>query len=221
MSDDPQVSPQPGPGGRRRPGRPRDEANRRAILDAAENLLSELSLSDVRVAQIIDEAGVARGTFYLYFPSKSLVAAALVERALSEIFEAVRWFFDRQHDVPPREALTRTIHHGASIWHEHRVVLRTAVENWHSVPELAEPWLTFTSRFVDVVAGEIDRERAAGLAPPGRDSHEISAGLVHATVHWLYLAGLDSIAAFPSEEEIRDMILDMWLGVVYRETPEP
>jgi AcrR family transcriptional regulator len=204
---------------RRGRGRPRDESNRAAILDATEGLLAELALPDVRVAQIIAKAGVARGTFYLYFPSKNFVAAALLEDAMSEIFGAVRWFFDREDDVTPREALTRTIDEGAAIWHEHRIVLQTAVENWHSVPELAEQWLGFMSRFIEVVAREIDRERAAGLAPDGRDSREMSAGLVHATVHWLYLASLDSMTTFPSEREIRDMILDMWLAVVYREVP--
>ena len=138
---------------------------------------------------------------------------------MGEIFEAVRWFFDRTDDVAPREALTRTINDGASIWRNHRIVLRAAVENWNSVPELAGQWLAFTSRFIDVVAGEIERERASGIAPAGRDSREMSAGLVHATVHWLYLAGLESVPAFPGEEQIRDMILDFWLGVVYRETP--
>ena len=152
-------------GGRR--GRPRDESNRIAILDATERLLAQQALPDVRVAQIIADAGVARGTFYLYFPSKNAVVAALLERAMGEIFEAVRWFFDRTDDVAPREALTRTINDGASIWRNHRIVLRAAVENWNSVPELAEQWLAFTSRFIDVRCRGSSGSVPVGSRPPG------------------------------------------------------
>lgn len=62
-------------------GRPltkRGAATRRRILEAAEQVFAELGYHDASISKLTERAGVALGTFYLYFDSKHTVFEALV-----------------------------------------------------------------------------------------------------------------------------------------------
>lgn len=62
-------------------GRPltkRGEATRRKLLQAAEAVFAELGYHEASIVKITERAGVALGTFYLYFDSKQTVFEALV-----------------------------------------------------------------------------------------------------------------------------------------------
>lgn len=59
------------------------------LLDAAERVLLAQGLASTTVSDIADAAGVAKGTLYLYFPSKDAVMAALRARYLIRFSAAV------------------------------------------------------------------------------------------------------------------------------------
>jgi len=61
-----------------RPTTARGEATRQRILDAAETEFGENGFARTSIASIVNRAGVAQGTFYLYFPSKDDVLRELV-----------------------------------------------------------------------------------------------------------------------------------------------
>src|SRR3954447_24235631 len=54
-------------------------ARRAAILAAAEGLASESGMGSVQIAPVAERAGIAAGTVYRYFPSKTALVTALVE----------------------------------------------------------------------------------------------------------------------------------------------
>jgi AcrR family transcriptional regulator len=58
-------------------------ARREAILAAAQALAAEGGMAAVQIAPVAKRAGIAAGTVYRYFPSKTALVAALVE-ALSQ-----------------------------------------------------------------------------------------------------------------------------------------
>ncbi len=58
------------------------EETRRRILDAAETVFAEHGYHDTGVAQLVDAAGVARGTFYQYFDSKHAIFLELLDDLL-------------------------------------------------------------------------------------------------------------------------------------------
>ena len=60
-----------------------------AILDAAERLLARAPDRIANVAEVAEEAGLAKGTVYLYFDSKDALLLALHERHLDEFFHAM------------------------------------------------------------------------------------------------------------------------------------
>lgn len=61
---------------------------REALLDAAEAVLVEGGLAGATVDQITARAGVAKGTFYLYFRTKDEVVHALKQRLWDQLMEA-------------------------------------------------------------------------------------------------------------------------------------
>lgn len=55
------------------------------ILDVAERLFTERGYSDTSVQAILDTVGIAKGTFYHHFPSKTAVLEAVVDRLRAKI----------------------------------------------------------------------------------------------------------------------------------------
>ena len=60
-----------------------------AILDAAERLLARSPDRIANMADVADEAGLAKGTVYLYFPSKEELLLAVHERNIDGFFRAL------------------------------------------------------------------------------------------------------------------------------------
>jgi len=63
------------------------EERRQAILDAAERLFLEHPDRMASVSEVAAAAGVAKGTVYLYFPSKEEMLLALHERHVENFFK--------------------------------------------------------------------------------------------------------------------------------------
>lgn len=72
------------------PSRARPSEHRRDdLLDAAQELFTEKGVAATAVSEITSRAGVAKGTFYLYFASKDHVVAGLHERAITGMMRIV------------------------------------------------------------------------------------------------------------------------------------
>jgi AcrR family transcriptional regulator len=72
---------------------------RHAILDAAESLLLRSPKRIASMAEVADEAGLAKGTVYLYFPGKEELLLALHERNIDSFFLALIALLDRSATV--------------------------------------------------------------------------------------------------------------------------
>lgn len=66
------------PTGQPQPKTARGEATRKAILAASERVIGSRGFNDASIGLITREAGVAQGTFYIYFKSKDDVFSELV-----------------------------------------------------------------------------------------------------------------------------------------------
>jgi AcrR family transcriptional regulator len=207
----------------RRADRPRvhagDSDTEQAIFAATEELLLEVPLQYLSVAQIIERAGVSRATFYFYFSSKYAVVTGLLAQVMDEIYDVMQPFVQRQESTIAEAELRESLTAAAGVWFKHRASLRAVMEHWHAVPELKALWLSVINRFASGLAVSIDRERAAGLAAPGGDSRQLGAALIWATERCFHVAGLGVDEELPSEKEIVEPLLAMWLGTIYG-TPE-
>jgi AcrR family transcriptional regulator len=93
------------PDGRAARAERRRNERRRAILDAAKRVFREKGYHPTSVHDVIDEARIARGTFYLYFASKQDVFGELVDEFLLVIRGAVRRILVGSEQLPPFEQL--------------------------------------------------------------------------------------------------------------------
>ncbi len=184
-------------------------------MAATERLLETVPVHELTVEQILTEAGVSRRTFYLYFGSKHAVITKLAAGAMEQVFEVIRPFLEPDEGEPRRDALRRSLEAGWDVWVEHRIVLRAVNEHWHEVPELRAMWLDVIERFSKAMGAEIERERAAGLAPPGPDGRQLTAALLWSTAQCTYVAGLGVDPALPSERAIFETIVTIWERAIY------
>jgi AcrR family transcriptional regulator len=192
-----------------------------AIFAATERLLADVPLHELSVAQIINAAELSRATFYFYFSSKYAVVTGLLAQVMDEIFEIVQPFVRRNEDTSPNVALRSSLEGAIALWRSHRPALRAVHEHWNTTPELRELWIGVVERFTDAIAGEIDRERTAGLAPDGADSRQIAAALLWGTERCLYLAGLGVDPNLPDEQETLAPLMALWIGALYADAAAP
>lgn len=202
----------------RRAGGHREEAGvrdvRALILDATERLLGSRRFESLSVADILDAAGVARGSFYFYFASKHAVLAELVRRAVSSAHQAAGiWTGDASGAAGT--ALRRGTTEGTRLWRRHGPVLRAIVENWQSDPALAQLWAATMDGFTEVAMERILADRAAGLAPDRDDDPRVLA----AVLCWMnerawYLAATGH-PAFSDETRLTHALAEVWEAAVY------
>lgn len=63
---------------------------RSTLLAAGRAILAEKGFEATTISEIVARAGVAQGTFYLYFPSKAALVSALNQEMDSQLLAAVR-----------------------------------------------------------------------------------------------------------------------------------
>lgn len=111
----------------------RGEATRRRILDAAEEVFGEMGYYEASVSEITRRAGVAQGTFYIYFHSKRETFVELIEdigrRLRTETSAAIQ-------DAPDRiEAERRGFAAFFRFVYEHRRIYRIVEDAGRVAPE--------------------------------------------------------------------------------------
>jgi AcrR family transcriptional regulator len=68
---------------------------RQDLMDAAVRVFAEKGIARTTVSDITVSAGVAKGTFYLYFDSKEALLAALKERFVNELLAHATALYER------------------------------------------------------------------------------------------------------------------------------
>jgi AcrR family transcriptional regulator len=190
---------------------------REQIVLATVGLLVDNPLAELNVALLLVVAGVACTTFYVYFTSKYGPVAALLERVMNQIYDVMEAFTARSgvEESSGQPVLEKSLAGAVELFRDHRMVLRATVAHWHEVPELRTLWLNIIERFTDAFAAEIDRERAAGHAPPGLPSRELAAALCWGSERCMYVAGLGVDDDLPNEDEAMRALQAFWRGAVY------
>ena len=86
--------------GKRATSRAAREDRRDAILDAAAGLFARIGFRDISMALLAERSGVAKGTLYLYFPTKEAVFLDLYGREMEAWFDQVEQRID---DIPAND----------------------------------------------------------------------------------------------------------------------
>lgn len=134
------------------------KATEGAILRAAEKLFSSKGFFSTTIADIVEKAGVSRGTFYLYFKDREQVFAALLSRTVDEMFSlsASRQTGSLQERV---ESANRAY---LEAFRRHRSFMRSALQVATFDPGVAKALKGLRGKFVERIRTHLDRAIARG-----------------------------------------------------------
>jgi AcrR family transcriptional regulator len=150
-----------------RAGRTKEEVVKdfrtRAIVQAARRVIAEAGLADASMERIAHEAGIAKGTIYLYFRNKEELFAQVVHDGFAELLERARARTSRARgaDAKLEALLVASIEHCV----ENQAVFR-ALQDYRQVAPTGTPVSAAMERnleeLVRLVAGVIERGAKSG-----------------------------------------------------------
>ncbi|RAG87543.1 TetR family transcriptional regulator [Streptacidiphilus pinicola] len=130
------------------------QQSRRALMDAALQLLEHQSFSSLGMREVTREAGMSPAGFYRHFRDLADLGVALVEEALDSLHAMVRAAFAEQGD--PEELIDHAVQVIADHVREHRAHVRfIARERFGGVRPVREAIDAELARFTDEVAAAL------------------------------------------------------------------
>lgn len=146
---------------------------RHRLLAAAEQVCALEGLYDARIEDVTRIAGVAKGTFYLYFSSKEAIVLAVVQEAFLELGERCRAAVVRSRARSQRAVCLATAHLAfyeqrpgrMRLLHQARGVLKFSKPEWLPLRRALEAHLDLVARLLDLPASfaATDRRNAARM----------------------------------------------------------
>ena len=192
---------------------------REAILSAVEQLLETRRLDELTVVDLIQEAGISRATFYMYFESKHAAVATRAEGVMEQIHAIWTPWLDRA-GPGDADALEQLWLDSIALWREHRALLMAAAEAWRADAVVSESWNVLMERYARTVAGHVERAQAAGTAPPTPDAAVLATLLVWLNESALYLAFGTTTAGPEDDARLARALSAIWLRVLYDSSSE-
>lgn len=202
---------------RRRGRRPKTYA---AVLEATSGLLESTPLAELTVAQILTAAAVGRTSFYEHFTSKDDVVVKLLRSIGTEVGEELEPMFERGERSPDdafREGVTGLIETGS----RYAPVLVAAAEEWPAIPELRAIWYELLGNLTERLAATIERDRAAGIAPPGAESRALAASLVWSAERAFHVAMTGAHPTLVDEQSVIEPLVQLFVGSIYGRAVQP
>jgi len=134
------------------------------ILRASKSVFSRKGYKKATVADILSEAGVARATFYRYFPGKHEVFFELFKDMLGNLYENARDFFLRE--AKDAQEWELTLREGLATFYRFFLENRDIIQVYYSEAFVSDPrlyalWDDFerkmTSVFTRILDGGVKR----------------------------------------------------------------
>jgi AcrR family transcriptional regulator len=182
------------------------------ILDAALIEFGEKGLGRTRLDDIARRAGVAKGTIYLYFPTKDALFRAMVRHVTGRGIDA----FETHHAASDAPARTQLHDYVTGVWAHIRrpafpILYRLTIGELPEFPDLLKFYVQETAvRALKVCSGIIRRGIARGEFR--KVEPEAAARMIHAMLikhgHWCAHRDVIPFVANSSDEKILAEMLD-------------
>ncbi|PWR11686.1 TetR family transcriptional regulator [Micromonospora acroterricola] len=203
----------------RRAARSTGDDRETAILATAERLLEQRAFGDISIDDLARGAGISRPTFYFYFPSKDAVLLTLLDRVTEEADAAAGDVLDRLAE-DPRARWRELIHRFHETFGAHRALVLACAQVRGTNAEVRRLWAAVLERWVQAIEAAIEAERRRGAAPAGLPARDLAIALnsMNERVWYATFAGDGPAVA---ERDVVDVLLDLWLAGIYRDTTVP
>jgi AcrR family transcriptional regulator len=192
---------------------------RRHILAAGRALLDETSITDLTVDDIVREAGVAVGTFYLYFSDKYDMLKALLREVVERCFQED--FVQLDHRIPRYERIRIAIRSNFNAWLEHcgtmaslhrLAMVRSDFEVFFE-DELRRP---FSDRLEAEIRSSIERGYARPVDP------RAAADIIGTMITWTFMRWIGMRRppyAGADLDALTESMAMIWYRALYAEDP--
>jgi AcrR family transcriptional regulator len=172
------------------------DKRRRELLDVALRVFSERGYHETRIADLIEAAGVARGTFYLYFESKNAIFHELLDELLVRVRASVVGVELGENAPPLRDQLILTLERVLATFAESPAlttfVLRAAVG---LDPEIDKKLGELYARLHQFILMSLENGMALGLLRP----------MEPRIVSWAVLGSIKQLVEVLIEQRERDL----------------
>jgi AcrR family transcriptional regulator len=178
------------------------DERRRQLLELGAKLFATHSYAELSMAKIAREAGISKALLYHYFPSKQEYFVATLRQGAEEIARRT----EPDADLPPPEALSRSVDAFLGWIEENETAYRKMMESVGSVPEVRA--------LVDEIRSATSARILGGIGAP----QPVPPRLRAAAGAWLWFmdgAILDWLDHRDmSRTELRDLLLGALAGSV-------
>lgn len=139
------------------------------ILDASIRVFAKRGYKKTNVSELVDEAQVARGTFYLYFKSKQHVLDRLVERFMTDLMQSVSkinsasYLMNQNLKAYFRAASSDLI---VCLTKNHQLARLILLHSDSLEPKMVAKIAVYTNQLVRIIKNNIDSGVRSGLFRP-------------------------------------------------------
>lgn len=159
-------------------GRKSRQQRRRELLLAARDVFVEKGFQAATVDDIVAKAGVARGTFYLYFDDKSAVFEALVDDFLQRIADAVKSIDLDPKAPPPIVQLRANIRRVVELALGEPTIVKLALfDATGLLPELDEKLHAYYEGLRGLISDSLEQGQELGMVRSGDRRVMVAIGL--------------------------------------------
>ncbi|PWK62350.1 TetR/AcrR family transcriptional regulator [Roseicyclus mahoneyensis] len=191
-----------------RAGLPKGERTRRDLMIAGAHLLARQPLEDLTVAAVCARAGVAHGTFYIYFPNRNLLAGAVLEAFVDHLQIEMRAAARGAPD--PVRATTAAY---MRLFAENAGLMRCLVVGLDALPAARLAFQRLNHDWIATVVTAARRRDGANARPEAdltRRAHALG-GMVDQYLTALHVTQDPQIIALSQDRDaVLDLFTDLW-----------
>lgn len=190
------------------------------LITAATEVFAAKGYTATRVSDIVQQAGVAQGTFYLYFKSKQAILEHLIDTFCSRLLDDTLGAYHLSEGSGPGDLIAQA----RLLWHtvlqrcrqERALMQLSLLEPGAAGPEVVAHLQAHYQRVIDGFAAYIQAAIAHGICRPV-DPHLAGwaiFGMLERAVHYAVLvdeqADLDQVADDLVRLELGGLLVDGW-----------
>lgn len=201
-------------GGKRRPLK---KAERRAqILESARDVFARVGYHQATIDHVVAEAGVARGTFYLYFDDKRAVFAELIDRFSSRLASAIVRIVTDDPERPVDEQVRENIRAIIGVCLNERVMTKILFTDAVGIdPAFDRKLASFYDEVVQLLTESLRDGQALGIVTDGepRVLAYLTIGALKELLYQVVTLGLTEESADVLTAQIYAFLRDGYLRV--------
>lgn len=181
-------------------------ATRERLFTAAVAEFKRAGAADADVPTIVDEAGVAHGTFFFHFPTKEHVVAELGQREEARMAEELDRFLADDHDL--RATLLEVAERAVALERRLGTVLFKDMLGLYFAPSRPELLLWDEHPLIERIVAEFERAHEAGEI--AADAVDLANGAV------FFFVGLYALLATNDRSPERAEAIEQYVQLLFR-----